>query len=120
MTMITNSSSVPMKVILDFIAHHTHLEHPFYQQHPEWFGKLDLPDGRKNLRLWDEHRLTTWFEPYLPSFDYASREALDTMSSNAVWWLKQTDADGFRHDGGSSRVDLQACKLGTGRRFTTS
>jgi hypothetical protein len=23
-------------------------------------------------------------------------------------------------DGGSSRVDLQACKLGTGRRFTTS
>jgi hypothetical protein len=26
--------------------------------------------------------------------------------------------DGFR--GGSSRVDLQACKLGTGRRFTTS
>jgi alpha/beta hydrolase fold. len=25
-----------------------------------------------------------------------------------------------RADGGSSRVDLQACKLGTGRRFTTS
>jgi DNA gyrase subunit A (EC 5.99.1.3) len=23
-------------------------------------------------------------------------------------------------NGGSSRVDLQACKLGTGRRFTTS
>jgi hypothetical protein len=23
-------------------------------------------------------------------------------------------------EGGSSRVDLQACKLGTGRRFTTS
>jgi 2-keto-4-pentenoate hydratase/2-oxohepta-3-ene-1,7-dioic acid hydratase (catechol pathway) len=26
----------------------------------------------------------------------------------------------FRISGGSSRVDLQACKLGTGRRFTTS
>jgi phosphohistidine phosphatase, SixA len=25
-----------------------------------------------------------------------------------------------RLPGGSSRVDLQACKLGTGRRFTTS
>jgi hypothetical protein len=24
------------------------------------------------------------------------------------------------NNGGSSRVDLQACKLGTGRRFTTS
>lgn len=87
-----------MKVILDFIAHHVHIDHPFYQNHPEWFGTLDLPDGRKNLRLWDEHRLTTWFEPYLPSFDYSKKLALDTMSSNAVWWLRQTDADGFRHD----------------------
>jgi Predicted membrane GTPase involved in stress response len=25
-----------------------------------------------------------------------------------------------KNTGGSSRVDLQACKLGTGRRFTTS
>jgi glycosidase len=60
---------------------------------------LELPDGRKNLRLWDEYRLTTWFEPYMPSFDYVgSEEALKTMTDNAVWWLKETDADGFRHD----------------------
>jgi Adenylate kinase (EC 2.7.4.3) len=30
------------------------------------------------------------------------------------------DYDRLLHMGGSSRVDLQACKLGTGRRFTTS
>jgi glycosidase len=88
-----------IKVLLDIVAHHVHIEHPFYKQHPDWFGKLDLPDGRKNLRLWDEYRLTTWFEPYMPSFDYtSSRQALDTMSSNCIWWLKQTHADGFRHD----------------------
>ena len=74
-------------------------EHPFFKQHRNWFGHLELPDGRLNLRLWDEHRLTTWFEPYLPSFDYeGSPEALDTMTSNAVWWLQETGADGFRHD----------------------
>lgn len=88
-----------IKILLDFVSHHVHQEHPFYKEHPEWFGKLELPDGRLNLRLWDEQRLTTWFEPYLPSFDFInSDEATNVVSDNAVWWLKQTGADGFRHD----------------------
>jgi cyclomaltodextrinase / maltogenic alpha-amylase / neopullulanase len=88
-----------MRVLLDYVAHHVHIDHPWYKQHPDWFGTLDLPDGRKNLRLWDEYRLTTWFEPYMPSFDYTrSKAALEAMSDNAVWWLKETGADGFRHD----------------------
>ncbi len=97
--LITTAHQHNIKILLDFVAHHVHEEHPYYQQHKNWFGTLELPDGRKNLRMWDEHRLTTWFEPYLPSFDYtSSQEALDTMTSNAVWWLKETNADGFRHD----------------------
>ncbi len=87
-----------IKVILDFVAHHVHEEHPFFKAHPNWFGTYHLPDGRKNLRLWDDYRLTTWFEPYLPTFDYTNADALDTMTQNALWWLKQTGADGFRHD----------------------
>jgi cyclomaltodextrinase / maltogenic alpha-amylase / neopullulanase len=88
-----------MKVLLDYVAHHVHIEHPYWNEHRNWFGKLELPDGRLNLRLWDEHRLTTWFEPYLPSFDFtASNEALEVMTDNAIWWLKETNIDGFRHD----------------------
>lgn len=88
-----------IKVLLDIVAHHVHIDNPLYAQHPEWFGTLELPDGRKNLRLWDEHRLTTWFEPYMPSFDYTkSREPIDYMTKNCIWWLRQTGADGFRHD----------------------
>ncbi len=88
-----------IKVLWDYVAHHVHEEHPLWKEHRDWFGILDLPDGRKNLRLWDEYRLTTWFEPYMPSFDYtSSKEALETMTDNAVWWLTETNADGFRHD----------------------
>jgi len=88
-----------IKVLLDFVSHHVHIEHPFWKEHREWFGTLDLPDGRKNLRLWDEYRLTTWFEPYMPSFDFeGSKEAMEVMTDNAAWWLKETGADGFRHD----------------------
>ncbi|MDZ7767228.1 MAG: DUF600 family protein [Melioribacteraceae bacterium] len=88
-----------IKILLDFVSNHVHELHPFYRNHPEYFGTLELPDGRLNLRFWDEYRLTTWFEPYLPSFDYVnSDEAVEKMTENAVWWLKTTGADGFRHD----------------------
>ncbi len=88
-----------IKVLLDFVSNHAHIENPVYEKHRNWFGSLYLPDGRKNIRFWDEYRLTTWFEPYLPSFDYvASDEAVEFMTENAMWWLWQTGADGFRHD----------------------
>ncbi len=97
--MITIAHSKGIKVLLDYVANHIHIEHPFWKEHRDWFGTLELPDGRKNLRLWDEYRLTTWFEPFMPKFDYeGSKEALDVMTDNAVWWLKETGADGFRHD----------------------
>lgn len=88
-----------MKVLLDFVANHVYEDHPFYQEHPEWFGTVKLPDGRMNIRLWDEHRLTTWFEPFMPSFAYQTSDAaLQVMTDNAVWWVRETGIDGFRHD----------------------
>ncbi len=88
-----------IKVLLDFVSNHVHIENPLYSEHRNWFGSLYLPDGRKNIRFWDEYRLTTWFEPYLPSFDYlGSDEAVEFMTDNALWWLQQSGADGFRHD----------------------
>jgi cyclomaltodextrinase / maltogenic alpha-amylase / neopullulanase len=88
-----------IRVLLDFVANHVHEDHPFFREHREWFGTLELPDGSLNLRLWDEQRLTTWFEPYLPSFDFeGAPEAIAAMTENAVWWLDASGADGFRHD----------------------
>lgn len=97
--LISTAHKHNIKILLDYVSHHVHIEHPFYKEHSDWFGKLELPGGRLNLRLWDEQRLTTWFEPYMPSFDFQkSDEATTVMSENAVWWLQQTGADGFRHD----------------------
>jgi glycosidase len=98
-TLVSSAHERGIRVLLDFVANHTHIDHPFFKEHRDWYGELELPDGRKNIRFWDEYRLTTWFEPFLPSFDYVgSEEALQTMTGNAVWWLKEADLDGFRHD----------------------
>jgi cyclomaltodextrinase / maltogenic alpha-amylase / neopullulanase len=97
--MVTTAQRKGMKVLLDYVANHIHIDHPLWQTKRNWFGKLELPDGSLNLRLWDEQRLTTWFEPYMPSFDFvSSTSALEYMTDNAVWWLQETNIDGFRHD----------------------
>lgn len=97
--LVSKAHKHKIKVLLDIVAHHVHIDNPLYKEYRDWFGTLDLPDGRKNLRLWDEQRLTTWFEPYMPSFDYTKSTApIDFMTDNCIWWLKETGADGFRHD----------------------
>ena len=87
-----------MKVIADLVLHHVHEEHPWWKQHRDWFGKLELPDGRKNLRLWDEQQFTTWFEPYLPSFDFSKAAPVRALIDNSVWWANTYKLDGFRLD----------------------
>ena len=97
-TMVDALHANNMNIYLDYVANHIHAEHPLWKQHPEWFSKLDLPDGRKNLRLWDEQRLTTWFEPYMPSFDHAQAQVAEACADSAMFWLKTYGIDGFRHD----------------------
>ncbi len=97
--LVSSAHKHGIKILIDYVAHHVFIKNPIYKEHPGWFGSLYLPNGKKNLRLWDEDRLTTWFDTFLPTFNYVgSKAAREAMTDNAVWWLKQTDADGFRHD----------------------
>ncbi len=87
-----------INVILDYVCNHVHQEHPMFQKHPEWATTLDLPDGRKNIRIWDEFRLTTWFDTFMPTLDLENPEAADVQSDSALFWVEKFNLDGYRHD----------------------
>ncbi|MDE5695338.1 MAG: hypothetical protein K2H77_05130, partial [Alistipes sp.] len=87
-----------MNVILDYVANHLHIHSPVLQAHPDWVTPLYLPDGRKNLELWDEERLTTWFDEHIPSLDLERPEVCGPMTDSALYWVAEFDLDGFRHD----------------------
>ncbi len=87
-----------MNVVLDYVANHLHINSPVLQAHPDWVTPLILPDGRKNLSLWDEHRLTTWFDEHIPTLDLEREEVVEPMTDSAMYWVKNFDFDGFRHD----------------------
>ncbi|MFB0974120.1 MAG: hypothetical protein QMB59_06090, partial [Bacteroidales bacterium] len=54
-------------VILDYVSNHLHINSPTLKAHPDWVTPDVTPDGRPNFQLWDEFRLTTWFDKHIPS-----------------------------------------------------
>ncbi len=97
-TLLSTAHAHDMNVILDYVANHMHIEAPIYQQHPDWHTDSILPDGRRNFELWDEARLTTWFDVHIPTLDLEREEVYQAMTDTALYWLQNYDFDGFRHD----------------------
>jgi cyclomaltodextrinase len=97
-TLIDEVHSADMNIIVDYVANHVHENHPVYQQHKDWATPLYLPDGRMNTELWDEERLTTWFDTFLPTLDLENPVVAEAMTDSALFWLHNYDIDGFRHD----------------------
>lgn len=87
-----------MAVILDYVANHVHELHPAIINNPDWKTDLYLPDGSMNTERWDDHRLTTWFDTFMPTLDFSRAEVIETMSDSALYWIKNYPLDGFRHD----------------------
>ncbi len=87
-----------LNVILDYVANHVHQEHPMFKNDPTICTPLLLPDGTKNIAMWNEHRLTTWFDEFIPTLDYGRTEIVETMTDSALYWIQNFGLDGFRHD----------------------
>ena len=124
--LIRTANEHGIKIMGDFVFNHTHQNHPWYKEHPEWFGSLELPDGSKNIRRFDEHPFTTWFDEFLPSFDFSSSEAVEAVTDNAIWWIREFGFDALRLDAVkhiphhfwrrlSEKINL--LELSTGREF---
>ena len=96
--MLDVAHSHGLNVILDYVANHMHINSPTLQEHPDWHTDSILPDGRRNFELWDEARLTTWFDVHIPTLDLERPEVCAPMTDSALVWLEKFDFDGFRHD----------------------
>ena len=96
--LVSTAHDKNMNVLLDYVAHHIHELHPLYKQHPEFFTSLYLPDGTLNTERWNDQRLTTWFDTFMPTFDLSNPKVISMMSDSAMYWLDEFKLDGFRHD----------------------
>ncbi|MBR1786025.1 MAG: hypothetical protein IJ756_02545 [Paludibacteraceae bacterium] len=96
--MLSSAHAHNLNVVLDYVANHMHINSPTLQEHPDWVTDSILPDGRLNFELWDEQRLTTWFDRHIPTLDLERPEVYQPMTDSALYWLENFEFDGFRHD----------------------
>ena len=97
-SLVEDAHKKDMNILLDYVAHHVHVEHPFYKLHPEFTSPLYLPDGTMNTERWNDYRLTTWFDTFLPTIDFSKPKVVDMMTDSAMFWINEFKIDGFRHD----------------------
>jgi glycosidase len=96
--LINHAHNKEMNLVVDYVAHHVHQDHPLVKGKKGWTTPLYLPDGTMNTERWDDHRLTTWFDTFLPTFDFSKPEVVKALSDTALYWVKKYPIDGFRHD----------------------
>jgi ABC-type Fe3+-hydroxamate transport system, periplasmic component len=141
MTMITNSSSVP-RIPKGQSPPRVYLANWAYRQGVGWTSSQYWPleaaggvnvakevENRFNATYFEVSReqIVQWDPDVIFIHGYKGRSAAEEILSDpalksvrAVKEGKVYGVCGPYIGWGSSRVDLQACKLGTGRRFTTS
>jgi len=83
-----------MKLILDWVPNHTSPDHPWVQEHPDYYirdkhGKPSVPRDEKG-------KLTDWTD--VAQLDYKNPKLRRAVIDNMQYWLTEFGIDGFRVD----------------------
>ncbi|MEM6326802.1 MAG: alpha-amylase family glycosyl hydrolase [Bacteroidota bacterium] len=86
---VTEAHRLGMRVILDWVANHTAWDHPWTEEHPDWYA-----------RDWNgDFRPTPWWDwSDVIDLDYAVPEVREAMTEAMLFWVREADVDGFRCD----------------------
>ncbi|MCF6240788.1 MAG: alpha-glucosidase C-terminal domain-containing protein [Bacteroidales bacterium] len=78
-----------MHIILDWVANHTAWDHPWTQEHPDWYTK----DSTGNFM---PPKGTDWSD--VIDLNYDNLELRIEMINSLKFWVKEANIDGFRCD----------------------
>lgn len=83
-----------MRAILDWVPGHTGWDHYWIEEHPDWYLKGE--DGEITDPLNDDGTSMGWTD--IADLDYSNEEMRAAMTGDMIFWLEETDIDGFRQD----------------------
>jgi len=85
--LVDKAHNLGMHIIIDWVANHTSWDNIWTKQHPNWYEKDSLGN---------------FISPYdwtdVISLDYENKEVWKGMQDAMLYWLENTNIDGFRCD----------------------
>ncbi len=85
--LVQEAQELGMKVILDWVANHTSRDAVWVDAHPDWYVR----DSLGNLNI-----MYDWTD--IAQVDYTKPEMRAAMIEAMMFWVRETDIDGFRCD----------------------
>jgi glycosidase len=85
--LIDHAHSLGMHVILDWVANHTAWDHPWINEHPEWY-KVDSAGNIVSPFDWSD----------VAALNYDNPQLRKAMIGEMKYWLNNANIDGFRCD----------------------
>ncbi|MFO8000500.1 MAG: alpha-amylase family glycosyl hydrolase, partial [Marinilabilia sp.] len=86
--LVKKAHDMDMYLILDWVANHTAWDHPWTEEHPDWY--LTNDDGEIIAPHED------WTD--VAGLDYDNREMRSEMTDALKFWVEEADIDGYRCD----------------------
>ena len=83
-----------MKIIIDWVANHTAWDHPWIEEHPEYYTEGPI-DGRFTVPLMDGDT-TDWTD--VVDLNYDNEEMRAEMIDAMQYWVREYNIDGYRCD----------------------
>lgn len=99
-TLVAEAHRRGIRVLLDVVPNHVHLEHPYAIDHLDdgWFnGEGDCVCGTEDCP-WNEFIETCWFTEYLADLDLRDTDIARLQAQDVAWWIERYDLDGVRVD----------------------
>lgn len=86
--LVQKAHEMDMKIILDWVANHTAWDHPWINQHPDWYSKNEEGDIIPPVEDWTD----------VADLDYSNPNLREAMIDAMTYWVREADIDGFRCD----------------------
>jgi glycosidase len=88
-----------LRIILDVVPNHVHIDHPYFEQHrgDGWFNGLGGCVCGSTCS-WAEDLDRCWFSEYLADLRWKNPEVANQIVDDTIFWLESFDIDGLRID----------------------
>lgn len=86
--LVEEAHEMGMKVIIDWVANHTSWDCNLVTEHPEWYQHDEQGNIKSPVADWTD----------AAGLDYSLPEVCEYMTDALLWWIKETDIDGYRCD----------------------
>lgn len=82
-------------VILDWVANHTGWDHPWLEEHPEFYTRNEAGEAVDPL---NPSTGESWGWTDVADLNYENKELWEAMTAEMEYWVEKHDVDGFRAD----------------------